>query len=360
MKDRRGEADGISAFIVAIIAISVLSIVGLGYYLYQSDTIRNIDNLIPGFNLTQQEIEKFEIVRYDIVDDKVQWYDGTEWQEFQSDKIRLGSKSVSGNSLRNRFQNYWYGEREAISIKEYRIPADSSRVFMFRESPCSERTLEPEVIRLEESPSDELGRGYVKLGLDNCGELALSYNDFLHKATGGSTEEAKEVGVIRAGTFDMFITDKLSSFSEIEKEKIMFLNGQNYVSVINGGFSSLGYTSNCGYGMTSCLIYYENETLLRISNPYSANEDKKLFGYPGSLVNYVEFSASDFEAYPKAKDLISVLSRWRDSIVKGGNNTRALNVNYDGGEVTVCVEKIGNRYLWIDLREEVDGDGDCK
>jgi hypothetical protein len=120
--DKMKKAQVQTKFVALIIALVVLLVV---IFFFGNDIWFKIVNIIPGFNFTQGGTEKIEIVRYDIAENKVQYYDGVIFLDFPPDtaaEIKIGTKKVSHNNARYYFaENYYYKEdaREWLTIIDF-------------------------------------------------------------------------------------------------------------------------------------------------------------------------------------------------------------------------------------------------
>ena len=99
---------GVEPLVVISVAIAVLAIVGFGYYLYLNDKI-SFFNFLPGFNITNDPQNNLEIVRYRILTEEIQYYNGIDWLEFDKDQMILGGKIVDVDDLDKSLGDYWFG-----------------------------------------------------------------------------------------------------------------------------------------------------------------------------------------------------------------------------------------------------------
>ena len=101
--NKRGEEQSTStgAIIAAVIAVVVLVIVILSIWLFSSGKLPFFGSL-PSFNQTKPLVTDVEIFRYQILSDKLQYYDGTRWNDFKSDTtIEANGKKIEYNTLMN-------------------------------------------------------------------------------------------------------------------------------------------------------------------------------------------------------------------------------------------------------------------
>ena len=110
---RKGDVR-IEPIVVVIIALSVLSIVGFGYYLYQAKQI-DFFRFLPSFNVTQQAKEEIQILRYGLREGYVlDYYDGEKWNGFEKGRdgrfkpVRLGDKTIDYYKTIEDFESYYY------------------------------------------------------------------------------------------------------------------------------------------------------------------------------------------------------------------------------------------------------------
>jgi len=109
--NKRGEEESSStgAIIAAVIAAVVLVLVIIGLYLWFSGSGLPFASYLPGFNQTKPPVVDMEILRYSIANDKVQYYDGTKWNDFSTQ----GSVEMNGKTI------YYYPKNGYSGIRVY-------------------------------------------------------------------------------------------------------------------------------------------------------------------------------------------------------------------------------------------------
>jgi len=112
MREKKG--DTMNYVITGILAVLILVAV---FYLIFGTKLLSFFGFLPNLNTTVDVVGQKALVRYDISDGKVMYYDGTEWSEFV--KLTLKDKNVvKTDSLKKDFEKYYYEEkREGRSIK---------------------------------------------------------------------------------------------------------------------------------------------------------------------------------------------------------------------------------------------------
>lgn len=96
----------------ACIAFGVLVI--LFIYLWGPAKEIVIDKLriiIPNLNASRPLTEGIEQVRYNIPEDKVQYYDGTKWIDFKADIADLNDKRINKQQLLETYVTYYYDKK---------------------------------------------------------------------------------------------------------------------------------------------------------------------------------------------------------------------------------------------------------
>jgi hypothetical protein len=121
IKNKKGEeARPVPALVLVIIAAIVLIIVYLFLFGPGQDLLQKIGIIVPTLNSTKQPAESVQLLRYDIQEDEVKFYDGINWLTFSSDTIKLGNIEISETMFKEDISiNYWYktGSREKIWIE---------------------------------------------------------------------------------------------------------------------------------------------------------------------------------------------------------------------------------------------------
>ncbi len=102
----------ISRLIGIVIAVVVLVIVLVGLFFFYSGKAFPFFQWLPDFKRNATVVEGSEIIRYDIIGDKVQYYDGTSWVDFSND-LKFGDKNLNYEVVRKGFSDYFYnGKRQ--------------------------------------------------------------------------------------------------------------------------------------------------------------------------------------------------------------------------------------------------------
>lgn len=115
----------INNLIKGIIFGVVLVVVILGTTSLHGKQIKFFD-WIPSFG--NQSVEKVDvdmILRYDLIDGDVMYYDGTEWVWFEGKSVGVGGSELKYGDVKGDFEKYyWGGEREeiiAVGIANVRV-----------------------------------------------------------------------------------------------------------------------------------------------------------------------------------------------------------------------------------------------
>ncbi len=107
----------ISYLIGGIVAIFVLFVVGFGAYSFFSGKAIPFFDFLPGFNRTVERVSGIEILRYDIIDEKVQYYDKAYWRDFEGE-VFLGDKRVKYGDVKRDFERFYYESKRENNLIE--------------------------------------------------------------------------------------------------------------------------------------------------------------------------------------------------------------------------------------------------
>lgn len=128
----------IEPIMVLVLGITVLALVGFGFYLHYSGKIEFF-NMLPGFNRSVEKYEEPQIVAYNIAENRIEWYDGSKWTVLERDKeVTLGEKKVRGGGLESDLkQGYWYDKDKRPMSQELDLksrPGQTAKVIQFIQS----------------------------------------------------------------------------------------------------------------------------------------------------------------------------------------------------------------------------------
>mgnify|MGYP000386200029 CR=1 FL=1 len=74
----------------------------------------NLLKWLPDFGENEVDIEDIVFLRYDLVDVKVEYYDGNDWVELKnSESVKLGGDEFNGKNVKDDFEEFYY-ERDNI------------------------------------------------------------------------------------------------------------------------------------------------------------------------------------------------------------------------------------------------------
>src|SRR3989344_8532955 len=83
-----------------------------------SNYLEKIGILTPTPNMTQPATQETQIFRFNIQTNKVQYYDGANVINFQSDAIEFKDKKINYQPLKDAFYNYYHGINEYKGIRK--------------------------------------------------------------------------------------------------------------------------------------------------------------------------------------------------------------------------------------------------
>lgn len=73
-----------------------------------SGQFSRIKNFLPNYNSSESVKPGIELIRYDLAQNNIQWYDGDSWFAFGNGEAVLGKKRVSEPTAKNEFIKYYY------------------------------------------------------------------------------------------------------------------------------------------------------------------------------------------------------------------------------------------------------------
>ncbi len=117
---KKGDVE-ISHLIGGVIAVAVLIIVIFGVYGFYTGTYAFAD-FIPGFNSTKEGVKGIEILKYDILEDEVFYYDGNKWIGFKGKTIKLGDKEIKYDNIQKNFRDFYYKSNRGSGVIELNRP----------------------------------------------------------------------------------------------------------------------------------------------------------------------------------------------------------------------------------------------
>lgn len=350
----------VEPLVVVTLAITVLAVVGLGYYLYSADII-NILEILPGFNQTVPA-EKVDLkMRYDLLDESLEYYDESRWVE-SKDEIIFDDNVYSTGDISSSLDNFYYtSERMNIEGSNVRDIA------IYR--------------------SDE-GFGLKAYVFSHSGdnEFYLNYDDSFY--SGGDYDE-EVFGVIKTtgeqykslismydfSDFPQFLRDHIQEINDryilYEGEIVGRINPFN-LKISGSEDYSLIFSNRQQNGINrdrlDVEIYYLGKPL-GIKFSIEVNYDEQTIkGIPragGHVYSDISGGINDASSYSEQKE---IMVSWRDSILKGGDSEKPIRLSYiqnSGGGVSECasieilVEKFDKRYLLLDFEKNVLSESDC-
>ncbi len=107
----------ISHLIGGIVAIFVLVVVIWGLSSFFGGQAFAFFDFIPGFNRSVGKVVGIEILRYDIGNAKVEYYDGTRWNNLDRE-VFLGDKKVKYEDVKRNFESFYYGTKRENNLIE--------------------------------------------------------------------------------------------------------------------------------------------------------------------------------------------------------------------------------------------------
>lgn len=121
---KKGEIE-ISHLIGGVIAVAILIIVVFGVYGFYTGKAYAFFDFLPGFNSTKEGVKGIEILRYDIFNGKVEYYDGIDWNGFSGKMVKFGDKKINYDDMKNTFENFYYKSDRGKKIIELNLPLNN-------------------------------------------------------------------------------------------------------------------------------------------------------------------------------------------------------------------------------------------
>lgn len=293
----------VEPLVVLSIAIAVLAIVGLGFYIHYAGEIAFFKYL-PDFSLNKTKVSSSTILRYDLTTQKTEYYDGNKGVSVPKN---IGDYELSEGSLNNDFYNYYFlistrPKRESVLLQTHELYVDYGTP--------------------EEYFYSQKGIYFTK----NLPQLGFQIN------TLSSTIPQDE----KQPLWYQVPFDKLNKFlaSILTTSPIFLSSGDTSVQLIN--YRYLGDGDNSGYG----------EVILAADN--------SLWFLPISDIKKHDLDYANFKKIESISGYYKVIYdytlNWRDSVL---NKPITFNFDKDKGFCTERV-KFGNHvYLVVDLSKPV-------
>jgi len=338
MSDKKGVAVGY--LIAAIVAFFVLFVVlfgGLGGPSGLKSVSDRILNFFPTFGGGEVSVEGVNILRYDIAEDKVQYYDGERWVDFEKQgEIKLRNKKLNYVDVRGEYKNYWYGgERSApksldLSTDEKIIIYPTKDYQTMVERRWLERAFANTVYNYHVPKLKVQILSIVGVPVDE-NSYSQSIDWFRVLLTVSNSEDASLIGALGS-----LIVKRSGNYLAFER-------GDVFVALVGQG------TNNQIYGN----FVLTGDNVLKINRL-----DKSKIVSTGEIVLNNKFESVDNNAEPYMKIRNSIVE-WRDFVLKKPIEIKYVNVE-DGSSMVgrYCLEKKDNRYLIAYLDEEIRG-GTC-
>ena len=112
MKNKKAAATTINEIVFVLIAFFILVIIIGSIIFFGGNSTKILSWIIPNFNKTIEPVKTIEIIRYEIENAALSFYDGTQWITFEKGQVTLGQKQIIYQSALEDFQNYYLQERE--------------------------------------------------------------------------------------------------------------------------------------------------------------------------------------------------------------------------------------------------------
>lgn len=395
-----------------LIVLAVFLIIFLLLFYNRTAIAQRLDTIFPNFGFANQSTEQTQILRYSILEDKIEWYDGTKFNTFANGELKLrNSRTLNENQVKLDFSNFYFNNNlQPLSAKPLAQLNLGPTIYPESSMPtqyCLEADYQGTYpLKLQQSGQDYRlvhGNLYTGITFDLISEQGVEVSDS-RSATGKkivfydiyydggeesisffpSSEDTKiKVGeVIGEQTFDgkiekyiifSFVGGESSSiFSEVSSSRAdAFLKYRNQIENIR--FSDLQQEKiNAPEFLTLSNEIQDKDSIIKLTQSISgqctdnilgvfvkkADGDLKFFGidkkiYQGEGERVL--SSETVNAKEKWPSIYNLITKhgddWRDQILKTPL-TIHFSENANGPlEQTYCAQKYDGKYLVIDLNK---------
>src|SRR3989344_3301137 len=390
---KKGRSDVDVITIIAIV-IAVAAIILFGTYLWLNKEL-NFFRFLPGFNVSTSKQVPIELVRYDLVDGSVKYYDGKQWLALSGLKGTVGGKQLDEEGVGKAFGVYYFrggrvnvklpfdynGQRKEVFIERFYQPTVNGKLlpspslsFYFSNDHFfldGNNQLVKEVLNYPELEKDQINEHKI-----------IIFDEF------SRTNNFVSLHFKPERSFSWYIDEKLKQAlteSGLEVSLRLPLNIDVTQSKIVGAepYKQI-VIKNTPYVLRYHLTLFDKEGVERSNVYYRVFEGEQFTGYVVVLryIQQVNYASSTFyqsfsraellfydlnkrkfysEDLPKEKDaLIKAVKDWRESVL-----VKPITFLYDdvqSGKKTiliwVCVKKIGTS-LVVDFTKEVTEGTKC-
>ena len=293
---------GIGVLIIGVVAVFVLFVVGFGIYSFFSGTAIPFFNFLPSFNRTVEKVEGIEILRYDIITGKVNYYDKTNWNNLEGE-VFLGDKKVKQVDIKSDFESFYYGKRENNTM--------------------------------------EIEQGFTLVSFLT---LVNSHNNNLITIDKNLEDVSKFLGGLNLKIYEIYVPESIAKGYNKELDAIFERVGIDCKNCENGDirFQLVNKETNKDFSRGSPIHF-----ILSLGDNFAIvnadSEEKKInINAKGDLLS----------------GIFNYMKNWRDGVFK-----KPIGVNYMLDESGVfqyfCSEFRDKRYIFVDLSKGVDSDAKC-
>ena len=349
--------------IALVIILFFIVIVYAGTTKLGGDIINKFRNSISDFNSSRPLTGEIQIFRYDLLNDKLQYFDGIDYFDFTEENLEFGDKIVNKMQLTADFKNYYYNRELPVYFE---LENRNNRIL----KPALPYTNEFSVQEFNEGKSyvlvgyqsDEVEEGdiqrYFILDLNN--QLFETKNSEIKKVYLSSTLSNKDNGL----PFEIVGSRPLvPAYLDYIIEDI---NGATEQKLLQNGYeirlvNELFKQSGVGNYRKIFEIYYQGkstglsiESLLRerVSNQNGLFEKWEATLFAPS-VGVEESQIFRYVDLPE-QEIIFKVSKWRDSVFE-----KPMQLTYEDKAENIgktrgfCIQKI-DAYLVVNLAKTAE------
>lgn len=361
IKDKKAEL-ATSQLIIILLTAALLVMIILYWPQLKAYTADRLALIIPSLNASKPPAEDVQIIRYDISQDNVQYYDGVSWLDFpmeQNSYIEVENKKIERQKLYiNLATNYYYNS-ELRSEKLIDIDAeiiediyqtenlDYLNVYIKGESPYVYFKYEKETNR------------WLATRNKNAGPWVY-INNFVPGRIFAQIVPGPRETLLLQNMKNKDLTTGLRIIKEAQQGKINEQETTSTTSDIKILIRGIqNYENKKGYIEANIIaISFYNKVFAEIE---LSNEDKAIIRRINSDLNSLEENEDLLKINPIYEKIIPPIIEWRDSIL----SSPVAITYYDTKEAAekiefFCAEKIDNIYLLVRLNNPVDQTEKCQ
>jgi len=350
-----------SQLIIILLTVALLVIIILYWPQLKAHTVERLALIIPSLNAAKPPAEEAQIIRYYILQDKVQYYDGVSWIDFppeQNSEIKLENKVISKQKLRESLATKFYYKTELRGDKLIDIDSeiieeiyplddlDFLSVFVERESSFVYFKYDGETNRWLATHNKYSGPW-------------LYVNDFFPGKTFAQIVPGERETLLLENMKNRDLATGLRIIKQAQEGRINERETTGTEANIKLLISGIQNYENARGYVVSNIIYpkFNNKIFAEIT---LSNDNKATIKRISSDLETLRESENLPETSEIYKKIVPYMIKWRDSIL----STPVAISYYDVKDETektefFCTEKIDNIYLLVRLNNPIEKTEKC-